>query len=313
MESPWMRVLSWKGISSNTIKYNMETAEGAADFYDVGETWVEGTPTWEERYADLSILGGDADVDNFALSTGMVSAAEIIELKAKAIANRFAACAILGRTTSVATYSSSKIFKGLLRLIAECESSTTTDLDGKVYGVGTGNNSQVLTGASGASAVLTLDMMNYLYDLVRPKPTHVITSRHMRNKLSSLAQAAGMNFSHDKDAFGQVVTRISEYELLIDDAVPDNMLDPGGVYTTIASYVPTTARAATVDTTPIFAVRVAEDGLCGITSAQNGMIQTESLGKLSNKDAERTRIKFYCGLALFNKRAAGVYMGLSTE
>lgn len=313
VESPWLRVLPWKGIASNTVKYAMETVEAAADFYDVGEAWIEGTPTWEDRYADLSILGGDADADKFAVSTGMVTEAEIVELKAKAIANRFAKCAILGRTTSVALYNSSKIFKGLYRLIAECESATTVDLDGAVYGVGTGNNSQVIVGASGASAVITLDMLDQLCDRVLPRPTHIVTSKHMRNKINSLARASGNNLVHDKDALGFPVTRWGDYPLLVDDGCPDNVLDPGGVVLAIASYVPATARAATVDNTPVFAVRVGEDGLCGITSAQNGMIQTEPIGTVQGKDADRTRIKFYCGMALFNKKAAAAYVGLSTE
>ena len=55
---PLLQVLPFKGITSNTIKYKMETAEADARFYEVGEEWVEGAPTWEDRYDDLAILGG---------------------------------------------------------------------------------------------------------------------------------------------------------------------------------------------------------------------------------------------------------------
>ncbi len=53
-------------------------------------------------------------------------------------------------------------------------------------------------------------------------------------------------------------------------------------------------------------MRIAEDGVSGITSAQNGMIQTDPIGTLKNKDATRTRIKFYAGLAVFNKLSIAV-------
>jgi len=49
---------------------------------------------------------------------------------------------------------------------------------------------------------------------------------------------------------------------------------------------------------PIFAIKLGEFNLCGI---QNAGIQTERLGNLETKDAQRTRIKWYCGLANFAK------------
>jgi hypothetical protein len=133
----------------------------------------------------------------------------------------------------------------------------------------------------------------------------------MRNKINSLARAAGSNLEHDKNSLGMPVTKWGDYQLMIDDGVPDNMPDPSSSVTAIASYTTTTTRAAGNDITPIVAFRIGGDGLVGITSAQNGMIQVKDLGELDNKDATRTRIKFYCGLKLGNKKAAGVYMGLT--
>jgi len=310
---PFIGTLPFKGITSNTIKYKMETAEAAADFYEVGEEWVEGSPTWEARYADLAILGGDADVDEFIKSTMGTQEpieSEIIALKAKAIGNRFGKNAILGRTTSNAAYSSAKNFKGLIRLLAECESADNTDLDGDYPGGGAGHNSQVLIAVSGSvSAALTLVLLDELLDMVRPAATHIISSRMFRRKLNTLAQAQGTNLEHDKNQLGMPVTRYGTYEVLIDDGVPDNMNDPAAKIFAPADYDYTTARADTHDITPIFAARIAEDGLCGITSAQNGMIQTVPIGVLPNKDATRTRIKFYCGLALFNKLALAGLVG----
>lgn len=315
VQDPLLQTLPFKGITSNTIKYKMETVEAAADFYEVDGLWVAGSPTWEDRYADLAILGGDADVDNFIVSTMGAQepvAAEIMSLKAKAIANKFAYNTIMGRTTSKVAYSSTKNFKGLLRLIAECESDSTADLDGGLRGGFMGaNNPQVLVRNANQSGALTLDYVDELLDLVKPKTTHLISSRLFRRRLSSLARAAGTNLEHDKNQLGFPVTRYGDVEVLISDGVLDNLNDPSGVVTAIASWDYTQTRTSQKDITPIFAVRVGEDGFCGITSAQNGMIQTEPIGTLENKDAKRTRIKFYCGLALFNKLAAAVLTAVS--
>lgn len=295
-ESPWLRDMPFITIAGNNLLYNMELTEAAADFHAVGEQWAEGVPTWEQRSSELSILGGDADVDAFMQQTRKDQdlEASIIELKAKAVAYAFEKAGILGRTTADATFSSTKCFKGLLRLLAECEAGTATDLDAP-------NNSQVIA-AHADSAVVTLDMVDELIDTLKPKPTHLIMNRELKRKITSLARAAGSNLQHDKDQLGYPVTRYGEQIILLDDNIPNNIQDGSSSILAIASYAPATARASGYDNSAIFAVRFGDDGLCGLS---NGMIQTEVIGKLETKDATRTRIKFYCGMALFNKLALG--------
>lgn len=300
-ESPFLRYLPFIEIVGNNLLYNMETVEAAADFYNVGEQWVEGQPTWEQRSTELAILGGDADVDSFIQQTrkNQNIAAAIIELKAKAIAQRFEQNAILGRTTASGTHSASKNFKGLLRILAECESSSTTDLDAP-------NNSQVYA-PNAASVVLTLDMLDELIDMVKPKPTHLIMNGALRRKVKSLARAAGNNLTVAEGKLGMPVEFYGEQQILICDHIPNNIQDGSSSVLAIASYDPSTTRASGYDNSAIFAVRFGEDGLCGCQSLG---IQTEDIGKLETQDAERTRIKFYCGMALFNKLAAAVMINV---
>jgi len=313
-ESPWLQVMPFKEINNNVSRYKMETLAADARAYAVGDTWIEGTPKWEYRDAPLAILGGDADVDNFGdLSANPEDAmAAVIELKSKAVAQLFEKLAIYGQTTANADLSSENNFKGLLRLIAEAESASATDLDGKIFssfGTG-GNNKQVVQAATDASATLTLDMIDVLLDVVKPKATDIICSRQMRRKLGGLARATSANLEHDKNQLGFVVTRWGEQRVLIDDALLDNMDDPSSSVTTIASYDYTGSS----DTSPIFAVRFAEDGLCGINGA--GMINAVKInngGDLETKDAKRTRIKFYAGMRLTNKLAAGVLLSATAS
>lgn len=303
--SPWLQEMPFVQINNDVSRYKMESAAARADTYQVGEPWVEGTPTWEYRDAGLAILGGDADDDNFGrlAAAGEDTMAAMVELKSKAIAQWFETLAILGQTTAVATYGATKNFKGLLRLLCECEAKTATDLDGALYSaVGSANNPQVIQAASGASATLTLDMIDVLIDLVKPKASHLIMSKLMRRKVSSLARAAGSNLEHDKNQLGFVVTRFGEQIVLIDDSTPVNFPDPTVLVSAPASYTPSMAVAAANDTSPIFAVRFGEDGLCGING--EGMIQVERFDKLETKDAKRIRIKFYAGMRLTNKLAA---------
>ncbi len=304
-EFPWLVDMPFVEINNNASRYKMENAAATAGTYEVGETWIEGTPTWEYRDANLAILGGDADDDNFGrlAAAGEDTMAAMIELKSKAVSNWFAELCILGRTTAVSKYSAEKNFKGLIRLLCECESSTATDLDGALFSAyGSANNSQVIQAASGASATLTLDMIDVLVDIVKPKPTHLVMSKLMRRKVNALARAAGNNLTVEAGKLGTIVTKYGELTVVTDDYVPINFPDPSSLVSAPASYTPTTAVAAANDTSPIFAVRFGEDGLCGING--EGMIQVETFDKLESKDAKRVRIKFYAGMRLTNKTAA---------
>jgi len=310
--SPWFRDLPFIELKHNDIsRYKMETSDGGASVHTVGDTWNTVNPTWEYREAQLAILGDNIDVDSFGeFASGQESAmTAATKLKSKGVSQTFDKLAVYGRTTSTASLSNSSNFKGLLRLIAEAESSTTTDLDGWLFSGddSDAHNEQVLMAASGASASLTLAMIHALVDSVAPAPTHIVMSKLMRRKLNTLTEAAGQNLEHDKDQLGFPVTKFGPQTVLVDEQIKNNMNDSSALVTAIASYDYDQAINATAkDTSPIFAVRMGEDGLCGINGV--GMVQVEELGILEGKDAKGKRLKFYCGLRLTNKTAAAVLM-----
>ncbi len=307
-ESPFLARMPFREIAGNSLLYNLETTEAGINNYVTGDTWAESTTVWAQRNVALTILGGDADVDSFAKQTRSneqdVTAA-IIELKAKALADKFEKLAIVGYTST--TYST-KEMKGLMRLLAECETSTASlasDWDAP-------NNAQ-LVAASSTSGALTIDLLDQLRDCVKPKPDCFIMSRRMRRKLQSLARTSGDNYTYiaDPRKLGHVITMFGEQEVIISDFVPDNILDAAASITAIASYVQATTRATTVDNSVIFALRWDEnDGVAGVT---NGWIQTEDFDKLETKDASRTRIKLYSAMACFgNKCLAGLVNVIDT-
>ncbi len=309
--SPWLRDLPFAELNNNNVtRCKMYTSLGDASVHEVGDTWTTVNPTWEYREAALGILGDNIDVDEFGdFASGPENAWAIAtEAKIMGVGQTFDKLAVYGRTTSTAFLSQSKNFKGLLRLIAETESSTTTDLDGWLYtgNDAAANNKQAVMAASGASATLALSMLDALRDAVRPTPTHFVMSRLALRKVNGLAQAAGQNLTHDKDQLGFPVTMFGEQKVVIDDQIQDNMDDSTALVTAIASYNYEQAISAGHDTSPIFAVRMAEDGLCGINGV--GLVQVEDLGTLQAKDAKGKRIKFYCGIRLTNKRAAAVLL-----
>src|SRR5689334_16812432 len=64
-ESPVFDRLPFLPVEGNSFKYNQENVLGGAAFYAVNAIWTESAATFTQKTANLTILGGDADVDNF--------------------------------------------------------------------------------------------------------------------------------------------------------------------------------------------------------------------------------------------------------
>jgi len=296
-ESPLFDKLPFVEITGNSLLYNMESEPAGADWYQVGDIWKERTPNWAQRSVALTILGGDADVDNFARQTRsnvQDLEAAVIEKKAKAISYEFQKQLIEGQTYG---YTGNEM-TGLMRHLAYCETATATALNGE-------SNSQVI--ATGATAVLALTMVDELIDKIKPgKPDFLMMSRAMRRKLTQSARAGGANLTYttDPNRAGMFIEAYNGIPILINDWIPDDM----NTSSTKVLQLVTSAWHGTNANSPIFAIKLGEFNLCGI---QNQGIQREALGNLETKDAQRTRIKWYCGLANLAKLDIAVLLDAS--
>jgi hypothetical protein len=146
-------------------------------------------------------------------------------------------------------------------------------------------------GANGATP--TLDVIDEFVDAVKPgKPDVLFMSKRSRRKLNALKRASGSGvLETTRDSFGMFVTSYDGIPIEVDE----NILD-------------TETQGTSTDCSSIYGVRFGfQTGICGL---ENGGIQVQPLGALETKDAWRTRIKWYVGLANFNAwslaRLAGV-------
>ena len=102
-DSPVLQQMPFIEIVGNVLTYNQEKTLPTIDFYDVGDSWAESTPTFEQKTAGLKIMGGDADVDNFLKATRsniQDLEAAVVELKAKALKDKFEETFIYGDSGS---------------------------------------------------------------------------------------------------------------------------------------------------------------------------------------------------------------------
>ena len=278
-DSPVLRALPFVEIVGNGLTYNRENSLPTIDFYDVGENWVESTPTFNQYTANLKIMGGDADVDNFLKSTrSNVQDLEgaVIELKAKSLKNKFEETFIYGDAAI-----NTKQFDGLKKLINTAVASL-----------------QVVAAGSGG-ATLTLSMLDQLIDAVRGgRPDMLLMSRRTRRKINSLVRASGGMMETDRDTWGNFIELWNGIPLGVNDWILDTHVVAGGVETG------TTGGSCST----VYAVQLDEGSLCGLTAP--GYITVERVGSLETKDATRTRIKWYVSLALFSSIKAAALIGV---
>ncbi len=199
-ESPVLQVLPFIEVVGNGLTYNQEATLPSAGFYDVGDTWVESTPTFTQKTAQLKILGGDADVDNFLKATRsniQDLEAAIVQLKAKAVQRKFDDTFISGDSAADA-----KAFDGVDKL---CDSSQVVSM-----------------GVNGGT--LTLEKLDELIDKVKGgKPSILLMSRRSRRKLNVLSRATGSGvLEMDRNQFGQMVQYYDGIPVAINDWIADN-------------------------------------------------------------------------------------------
>jgi hypothetical protein len=204
--------------------------------------------------ANLKIMGGDADVDNFLKATRnnvQDLEAAVVELKAKALRQKFEEMFIYGDTGV-----SAKQFDGLRKLINTGEASDQV----------------IAMGSTGAT--LTLDKLDELIDAVKGgKPDLLLMSRRSRRKISSLIRDAGGMIETNQDRWGNFVQLWDGVPLGVNDWILDTHVLADGEETA------TTGGACST----IYAVQLGEGALCGLTSP--GYLQAEPIGSLETKDA----------------------------
>jgi HK97 family phage major capsid protein len=176
-ESPILQRLPFIEVNGNAITYNRENAQPTAAWFAVGDTWTESTPTFTQLTKSLTILGGDADVDNYIATTRSnvqdIEAA-VLELKSKAVPYEF----------------EDKFLNG---------TGASNQPNGLVNEV---TGPQTITAATNGTQ-LTLQLLDQLIDMVKPgQPDLLLMSRRSRRALNQLVRASGAFLETRQTEFG---------------------------------------------------------------------------------------------------------------
>ena len=308
-DDPILERLPFTTIVGNALTYNIELTEPDANFYLPNETWTETTGTVEQAIANLKILGGDSDVDNFILATRSNIndiKAEALKAKVKAVRKQFMTSFWYGYDGAIVVGGlSGREFNGVHALISDTGTNTdvvpiaTTRLSYNTIGVGTG------TGTTVALSMAVLE--RGLDKIVGFKPDLMVMTKQMRRLLNVWLRATAGGISYEDYANKRIQT-VFGVPVAVSDYLKDNEnctkhysadadKDWGFDYT----------DATVDDGTSIFFLTFDPKGVCGV---QQGSMTTVPLGDLETKDASRFRIKWYVSLMLQNILSCSKITGL---
>jgi len=180
--------LPFMDISGNALKYNIEETLPGIGFRGVNGSYTESTGIINPQTENLSIAGGDLDVDKFIVDTMGAEQRSVQEaMKIKALALAWTKTFIKGDSES-----NPKEFDGLQKRLT--------------------GDALISNGTAGLS-LLKLDEAIDAVD----EPTHILMSKEMRRRLTAAArnQSIGGMVTYDMDAFGRQVTKYNDIPIMI--------------------------------------------------------------------------------------------------
>lgn len=276
--TPILQNLSFMSISGNAYKYNREETLPGIGFRGVNEAYTPSTGIINPQTEPLVIAGGELDVDTFIVRTqGAQQRAVQNAMKVKALGLAW----------------TKKFFKG----------DSTTDpreFDGLQARL-TGN--QLLdAGSTDGGDALSLLKLDELIDTVDGDQKYLCMSKTMRRRLTVAARTYNIGgfVTFTQDIFGRQLTMYNDIPIL------EIEYDNEG--TAILGFTETGSGGTTATATSIYCFSTDPGFLTGI---QNGGIDARDLGELEEKPAFRTRVEWFCGIALQHGKCAARLRGIS--
>lgn len=268
-----LALLPFSRVDGKALVYIRELTNSEGTFLDVNEVVPEGASEVEEIVTKLRIIAGDVDVDNF-LNETMSDTNSQLALQIALKAKGMATTFRRALVTGDSTVNP-KQFDGLEKLVTD-----------------TGNF--IEAGVNGAA--VSLSILDELVDkLTGKKPDAFVMRSGTLRALKALWRAAGGNTGGmlQVDNYGQMPAH---------DGVPIIIND----------FIPVKAQGSNANTTSIYAVRLNEvDGLHGLYGGASAGVRVEDIGTVQNKDATRTRLKWYVGLALKSTHSLAAIKGIT--
>lgn len=284
----FFEILPFQEILGNSLAYNRENALGAVQWNDIGTVISAGkaAATFTQVTTSLTTIVGDAEINGLISSTR----SNINDQKAIQIASKAKSLGLAYRDKLINGTGSSNEITGLLAIGA---ATASQNIAADTAGVTT--NGGPLTFELLDAAIDKVTAKNGMVDYIQMNPRTV-------RKMMSLYRALG------GAGIGEVINL------------------PGGSNPILAyrgipifpnANIPANQTTGSSTTTTTVIVGCIDDGsqkvgVAGLTAAGEAGIRVTEIGELHDRDESLTRLKWYCGLALYNLNALSLITGVTT-
>lgn len=283
----FFEVLPFLEIEGNALAYNREAAMGNVENLAVGGTIVaKAAATFTKVTTSLTTIIGDAEVNNLIQNTR----SNFTDQKAAQVMSKAKNIGLTYRDQYVNGTGASDTVQGMTSLVAAAAASQTLAAAARDGGAGT-NGDQ-----------LTFLVMDELIDIVKDKNGIVdyfqMNSRELRQFFVLLRAQGGATIQ-------ETVTLPSGATVPAYRSVPIFRNDNIAIDVTIGSN--TTSGQIFAGTLDDGSNQV---GISGLTAVGESGIRVTEIGEHQSKDESITRVKFYCGFALFSELGIATATGI---
>lgn len=271
-----LRILPLQNVEGSAYRYNREQTLPGIGFRGVNEGYTESTGILNPITEPLVISGGDLDVDKFIIDTMGESQRSTHEaMKVKALSLNWT-----------------------LKFVKGDQTSEPREFDG--LQVRCTGNQLIAAGSTANGTPLSLAKLDEVIDAVTD-PMYLLMNKGLRRRLTAAARTytVGGFITYNQDEFGRTQTVYNDLPILIADE------DSTG--TQILPFTEA-ATSGTSTASSLYCISVGDGMLTGL---QNQTMQIRDLGELEDKPCYRTRVEWYCGLAVFHGKAAARLYSIS--
>lgn len=266
-------------IEGNALAYNREVTLGDTQFLGVGGViTAKSAATFAKATAGLTTLIGDAEINGLIQATrSNVTDQKAIQVasKAKSLGRQYQGSMVTGDGTG-------NSFQGLLSLLPAAQT--------------------INVGTNGSD--LTFDILDQLIDQVKDKDGaldyFMMPARTLRSYYALLRALGGATIGDVVQLpSGRTVPAYRNVPIFRNDYIPTNQTMG------TAAGVTTTVFAGTFDDGS------GTHGIAGLTAMDSAGVRVEEVGVSETKDETITRVKMYCGMALFSELGLAAAPGIT--
>ena len=275
-EGELMRVIPFQDVEGEGVFYDVEQELPSVGFRGINETLDASYGVLNPQSERLKVLGAEVDVDTSIIDMrGPDAVGDQVRMKVTSMRMTFEDQFINGD-----------------------ESVNPRSFDGLKRRINAGSSQAI--NMNGALSLSALDELIDACDAMGGQKV-LIMNKKMRRRLNTASRATtiGGFINYELDSFGRRVTQYGDVPIIVTDTNAQNL--------------PVQPFTETSSSTSIYCVAMGDLLTTAIQGRCRGQfgISVRAMGEVPDAPVDRTRIEWYCGMAVYNGRSAARLYGVT--